>query len=343
MKGKNAMKEFIKSKFPEMNVRLDARLGKPGHKIIIEVLIFALVFIIANTIEGIPMGIITSIILLTDQECIAAVGTISLDFSSLDAMIDKIKGVTDLVTQKVVLPMLFLTAVVSAVILIYCTKIEKRPLRSLGIKKGNGVVEYLVGLAAGFAVFSAAVGICAATGSLKLSVANRGLGLLPLFFLGYMLQGFSEELMCRGFLMMSISRTNSLFSGVIVNSLVFAALHLLNPGIGLIAILNLFLYAVFASVYFLKRGNIWGVAAFHSVWNFVQGNFYGIQVSGLKNPTTVFDSEMAGGLSKLFNGGSFGLEGGLGVTIVLLVGIVVFALLIPAKKSEIAPIPAVEE
>lgn len=62
------------------------------------------------------------------------------------------------------------------------------------------------------------------------------------------------------------------------------------------------------------------VGAIHSVWNLVQGNVYGIKVSGMETSCTMFSSAMTDG-KELINGGAFGLEGGLAVTVVLLAGI----------------------
>ena len=98
------------------------------------------------------------------------------------------------------------------------------------------------------------------------------------------------------------------------------ALHLLNNGIAPLALVNLFLYGVFASLYFLWRGNIWGIAAFHSMWNFAQGNVFGILVSGGDFGVSLLVS-VSDPSGALINGGDFGLEGGVAVTVVLTLGI----------------------
>ncbi len=108
-----------------------------------------------------------------------------------------------------------------------------------------------------------------------------------------------------------------------MNAAAFAALHLLNPGISLLAVVNLTLFGIFASVCFIKTENIWLVGALHSVWNLVQGNVYGIKVSGMETSCTVFSSAMTEGM-ELLNGGDFGLEGGLAVTIVFMAGTAFF-------------------
>ena len=85
-----------------------------------------------------------------------------------------------------------------------------------------------------------------------------------------------------------------------------------------------------SSVYGIPTNSIWGVCAIHSVWNFVQGNFYGFQVSGLETENSLFSfTSLESG--KLINGGTFGMEGGLGVTIVLIVAIII---VIISKRSE---------
>ena len=78
---------------------------------------------------------------------------------------------------------------------------------------------------------------------------------------------------------------------------------------------------MFAALYFIRRGSIWGIAALHTAWNFVQGNIFGCYVSGINFYQSVFTTEIDNALSPI-NGGWFGPEGGLAVTAVLLIGIV---------------------
>ena len=111
-----------------------------------------------------------------------------------------------------------------------------------------------------------------------------------------------------------------MWAAVFSNAFLFAALHLLNTGIGVLAFVNLVLFGVFASLYFIKRGNIWGIGALHSIWNLVQGNFWGLRVSGMTTECSVFRSTMMEGKS-VINGGAFGPEGGLAVTVILLAGV----------------------
>ncbi len=223
------------------------------------------------------------------------------------------------------------TAAMIIMVLLIARFFDKMPMRTIGIKKEKLVVRYLIGLATGFAIFSAAVLICNLTGALTISVATEStLIYIPFFFMAWMIQGFSEEILCRGWMMGSICKKHSTLTGVLVNSAFFAGLHCLNAGLTPLAMLNLFLFGAFASVVFLITESIWTIAAIHSIWNMVQGNFYGISVSGNPSTTTVFSSTLIEG-KELINGGAFGLEGGLGVTTVLVIGIAV-AYVIYRKK-----------
>ena len=221
----------------------------------------------------------------------------------------------------------------------WCRLYERRGLENMGIVRRHALPEYAVGLIAGAGLFAAAVGICVATGSLSVTLPTDTpqIGWILLFFMGFSVQGMSEELLCRSFLMVSLSRCVSYRAAVLINAALFAALHLFNPNLAVLPLVNIFLFGVLTSVLTLRRGSIWMVSAVHSAWNFAQGNFFGISVSGLENGPSVFSSASVEGMpAVLVNGGSFGLEGGIATTFVLLVGILVVCWL-PTRKSEIAP------
>jgi membrane protease YdiL (CAAX protease family) len=105
--------------------------------------------------------------------------------------------------------------------------------------------------------------------------------------------------------------------GVIFSALFFSALHLLNPNITLISVLNLFLFGLFAALYALWEGGLWGVFAIHSIWNWAQGNVFGLSVSGLYLQSSVLFNLTETGPDWI-TGGYFGPEGGIIVTLILL-------------------------
>ena len=153
-----------------------------------------------------------------------------------------------------------------------------------------------------------------------------------------MIQGMAEEVMCRGFLLTSISRCHSVTTAVLVSSAVFSLLHILNPsGFLHLPLINIFLYGIFASMLFLRTESIWFCAGFHTAWNFTQGTILGIPASGLKLPS-IFTAVINDNLS-VINGGDFGLEGGLGVTVILVFGCLILFLIGKTRnKAELSMI-----
>ena len=231
--------------------------------------------------------------------------------------------------------MLLCTGIATIGAMLYCRVVEGRKVRTMGFYKKGALVSYLLGLVAGFAAFSMLVGIAYLMGGVKFE-GWRGqfTGQFFLILLGFGIQGMSEETICRGFMMTSTLRHKNFWIASLVNALIFALAHAINPGFTLLAMVNLTLCGLLFSAYVLRTGNIWGACAFHSIWNFAQGNIYGLPVSGLDTGDTAISMSLTG--SDFVNGGAFGLEASIGCTIVQIVFILIF-LFVPnpfAKKPE---------
>lgn len=303
---------------PEVVVR--AAEAQKGRNWFVELLVFIAVFVIVTFGEILIMLPGELALMYTNAEYQAAAAT-------GDA--EQIMEASARIASSDIYTVLMLFANIAMILLtvLFCKVFQKRSLATIGFTKEHAGKEYLIGMGMGFLFFSAAVLLGVVTGALRIDGFSEHMapGMLLLFFVGYLIQGMAEEVLCRGYLMVSIGRRYPMVVAVALNALVFAGLHGANAGLSPLAILNLFLFGVFASAYFIRRGNIWGIGAFHSVWNFVQGNFYGIRVSGMETSCSVFQTTMAEG-KDLLNGGAFGLEGSLGVTIVLAAGILFLCL-----------------
>ncbi|MCB9109999.1 MAG: CPBP family intramembrane metalloprotease [Anaerolineales bacterium] len=222
---------------------------------------------------------------------------------------------------------------------------EKRPFWTLGYKTQNILAKYGRGILIGAAMFTTAVGILALTGSLAFEQgkpAEQGIpaiaGVLLVLF-GWIVQGGAEEVLFRGWVLPVIGARYKPWIGLLVSSLIFALLHGLNPNLSVIAIVNLILFGVFAGLYAMREGSLWGISAIHTIWNWVQGNFFGLEVSGNgAGGGTLFNLMETG--ADWLTGGKFGPEGGFAVTIVLAIAI---ALVLFWKNKEVEQeIPALQ-
>ena len=218
--------------------------------------------------------------------------------------------------------------------IIYCKRFEKRSLFSLGFNKRGILPEYVSGLILGAVMIALPSLICHLTGCIIFSFDRSASPLvIALFFVAFVLQGMGEEVLLRGYLMTSLTRRHSPWFAIIVSALTFSFFHIPNANFSIIAFINIVLFGIFAGVFMLKRGSIWAVCATHTAWNFLQGNIFGISVSGNPKFSSVLNATNAD-FGTILSGGEFGLEGGLGVTIVLLIALLL-ALMSPGKKSEL--------
>lgn len=318
----------------------EARATGRGHKWIVELLIFILVFFIIWFIEGIPVAAVMLAQIFIDPSAIAEAagrlmeGDAAGYASAIRAMITAPKWM-DLIT-------LFATVLMTVTAILFCRWFEKRRTPTLGFRRSGFVKEYLVGILAALVMISAAVGIGMLTGAYRFERRAVPVSVLALYMVGFIIQGMGEEVVCRGYLMVSISRKNPVWLAVLLSSIVFGVLHLGNPGVSLLAFINLVLSGAVFAVYVLKRGNIWGACALHSFWNFFQGNVFGISVSGSGVTASPLIAKTAQDMP-LWSGGAFGIEGGLCDTIVEIAALVILIFLVPKKTDEFSACETPEE
>ena len=203
--------------------------------------------------------------------------------------------------------------------------IEKNSLSTLGFVKKNwlkylgwGIMFSLVQMGVIALVYQVS-GI----GSFELNE----LSLEPiLFILGlfpfWLLQGGTEEVATRGWLLTRIAARTNLPLSIVISSSLFGILHLGNSGVTFISLLNIVLDGVLAGLLFIYTDSIWLVVAQHGTWNYVQGNLLGFQVSGTGADASIFSFTMGSGPDWL-TGGEFGAEGSIITTLVLLVSLVI--------------------
>lgn len=229
---------------------------------------------------------------------------------------------------------LLLTAVEITLTLIFCRCIERRRFRTMGLTKHRLLPDYLAGLLIGFAMFSAVLLLICMGGAAEKDIVLQQPkpAAAVLLFVGWMVQGFSEELVFRGYLMMTFGTRVSPWKATVYSAICFACAHLGNNGISIPALINLTLFGMFMSLVFLRTDSVWCAAAVHTVWNWAQGSFYGLQVSGMDSGSSFFRFVLNGSRNWL-GGGDFGPEGGLAATAVLLIAVAA-ALLLPNRGTE---------
>ena len=223
------------------------------------------------------------------------------------------------------------------VIFLWVRFFEGRKIYTLGFTKNVALKNYLSGFAIGILMVTIVVGIIALFGNIEYvenSQNTSGTGslfIVIVFLGGYIIQGASEEILSRGWMMQVIGARYWPWLGVLLSSLLFVILHLANEGINVLSVANLLLSGLFMAVYVMKDSNLWSVCGWHSSWNWMLGNVYGLSVSGSEEKVTIFDLNTYG--NELISGGDFGPEGSLVTTIILISATIWLAVLV-LKNSQ---------
>ena len=124
----------------------------------------------------------------------------------------------------------------------------------------------------------------------------------------FILVGWNEELLSRGYQLQNLADGINLFWGVVISSAVFGILHLGNPNATWISAVGIFFAGVYLAYGYTRTKQLWLPIGLHIGWNFFEGVIFGFPVSGMDffrlTRITVNGPE-------LITGGAFGPEAGL--------------------------------
>lgn len=245
----------------------------------------------------------------------------------IETLIKKGTDITWKSTESLLVMLLLGNIPVILVIYLWMHFYEKRPFRNLGFQVQKAVPNYFIGIFIGIILFCSVVGLLSAFNYMTWeagSPAMQGITvLLPtvLLLLGFVIQGATEEILCRGWLMPMVGARYNVWTGILVSASLFGLLHGLNDNVTVLSIVNIIVVGVFFSLFALRQGSLWGACGLHSIWNWLQGNFFGLQVSGTETGPTILNLKEIG--PDWLTGGAFGPEGGFVTTIILCIGIAV--------------------
>lgn len=252
-------------------------------------------------------------------------------------------------------PVLIVAYVINvALIFLWVVTFERRGLATIGFN-AKGPLRFVRGYLVGCGFLIAVIGLIYALGGYK--VENAGFWVAPtlasivpilLYMTMFIIQGSSEEIWMRGWLMQIVASRHGIIWGLIINSLIFGALHLGNikPSPELWGgAANVALFGVFISLYALKERSLWGVCGWHAAWNWLLGAGFGLEVSGMKLKVAplVVDLMDTPGTPWWISGGSWGPEASIITTGVLAAGIAVLVWKGALKPGQSYSIPVKEE
>ncbi len=301
-----------------------------SHSIPIKLLIFVSAFAVIFILESIIPSILTTPRILKEVAADPLYSSGKKQFTLSESMKISEKYMK---LPEIMIPNLICTVFGTIVSLFCCRCIEMRHVRSMGVRKRRIIPHYLTGLGIGAILMTSITFLTVLAGANSISLCSDiNFKIISLYLLGFFIQGMSEEFIFRGYLMSSLGSRNTALA-ITVNSVAFGIVHGLNPGLTPLAMVNLILFGLFASFYVILFDDLWGACAIHSVWNFMQGNIYGISVSGSGQSESVFRVNQQSSYGFL-TGGSFGIEGSIFTTVILLIASAVVLYAVKRRYSE---------
>lgn len=192
--------------------------------------------------------------------------------------------------------------------------------------KINSYMYSAIGFLIGAVFISVIFGILVAAGLInyKTNILSKSLILVLLVSLGFtLIQSGTEELLFRGYLLRVLSKKSRFFA-IIVTSTLFSILHFYQ-GVNPIGWLNIFLFGILTAQMVFIWKTLWMPMGFHAGWNFFQHDIFTFSVYGWTRPGLLDLNYVPG--SDTISGGSYGPEGSLITTVLLLLFVSLAALL----------------
>ena len=189
---------------------------------------------------------------------------------------------------------------------------------------GNNLKAIPAGILLGFGMNGFCILMSVIMGDIKLSFNGFDPKLFFIFLFCVLIQSGAEEIIDRCYLYQKLRRRYRWPAiAVLVNALVFMALHMGNPGVTNLGLLQVFLIGVLFSLIVYYWDSLWTVIWAHTAWNFSQSIVFGLPNSGIVSKYSVFKLEAASARDGIFYNTSFGVEGSMGANVMIAAAIVI--------------------
>ena len=211
--------------------------------------------------------------------------------------------------------------IMSGIALLYWKLIEKKPLPEMGLTKRFG--NYFIGIIVGVLLLAVSVFAIVLTGNIEYHgiFENADILMIILLFGGFIIQGATEEILCRGIVLHTLKEKTPTWIAIAVSTVLFIIPHwssLLEGGTiyGVIGVANLVLISIIFSLLTIRFKSIWAACGLHSFWNAILYCILGLNLSGKdETVTAIFNMQSVG--NNIWNGGAYGIEASIVTTVVL--------------------------
>ncbi len=220
---------------------------------------------------------------------------------------------------------------------LFTSKLESRSLGDYGLPyKGLLGAKFWLGFLFGLLEICALIGLISAFGGYTFgSVALQGGQIIrwsAFHLLFFFFVGLFEEFLFRGYSQFTLGDGIGFWPAAAVLSLGFGAVHLGNPGEGLVGAASVALVGLFFCFTLRRTGNLWYAVGLHASFDWGETFLFSVPNSG-----TVMEGHLSNSLlhgPKWLTGGSVGPEGSIFCFVTMGLQFLVVAFLFPAKKAK---------
>jgi membrane protease YdiL (CAAX protease family) len=210
------------------------------------------------------------------------------------------------------------TAVTIVVVTWLMTRfIDRRPFRTIGFTFNHIMRDFLIGTAVGSAWIAVSIGTVWLLGwGYPLLPVGFSLPALIIASTSMLFNVVTQELILCGFVFQTIRDKSNVIIAILVQSILFCALHAAALKGEILPAVNVFAAGLLFCLAYIMTDNLWFPISIHYAWDVLLGPVLGLTESGKNNLGGGWKMFFLNG-PPLFTGGKFGLEGGLIVTISL--------------------------
>lgn len=233
--------------------------------------------------------------------------------------------------QKIIIKSIELITVI-VVVFSFRKMVDKKTISSLGFSIKNRLGDLFFGFMVASIMLGVGTVILLFSKEIVVEAFNIDLLLLGKNILVVLLVAFGEEIFVRGYILNNLLDATNKYTALVISSLLFSGLHLLNAHISYLSVINLFLAGILLGSLYIKTRNLWFPISLHFFWNFIQGPVLGFNVSGNETYSIITSNYYE---STVLNGGEFGFEGSIICTIVSVVFAAILLGMYPKTKNSI--------
>jgi membrane protease YdiL (CAAX protease family) len=216
--------------------------------------------------------------------------------------------------------------------------VEEHRIAAQGLPRVKGwLKQFLLGCILGFGFTVMAVAPIYFWGHFRTTnlMTLRLLPNLGAVLLTLLCGALAEELIFRGYPFQHLERGVGAVAAILIFSILYGVVHILNPGAGPWGVANTILIGILLSIAYLRTRALWLPWGIHFGWNATLGLVFGLPISGFRYYNLTRYTDAFG--PKWLTGGKYGVEASATGGLAILVGILILWQLPLAKLPQPQP------